>query len=193
MRKREGEQRERDARAHRQRPGRERLDRNGDLGPALVAVDAHSDLPGAGRHHPQARGVKARIVGRLSGFVWNGRELRSGPRDAERHDVDLARTAFEHADFDLRHAGDDGRRPDGDEQPVRAGAALPEDIRAADVRGDVRRRRHGERQQRRTGGDSHRCSRWSHAPSARPARALSGANAKAMAIRVQNAASAGAY
>ena len=179
---------------HLQRAGRERLDRDRDLRAALVAVEGDPDLPGARGHHPQARRVEAGIVGGLSGLVRNRRELRTRSRDAQRHHRDRARVTVEHTNLDRRYAGDDGRRADSDEQTVRAGAALPEHVGAADVCGAVGGNRRDERTQRRCADRGfHRCNRWSHVPSASPARALSSANTNAMAILVQNAVSAGAY
>jgi hypothetical protein len=87
-----------------------------------------------------------------------------------RGDLDRVHCCIRRADLDDGHAGDDIRRANGDEELIRSGGDLFEDIFAA----DVRLRGHNEcerREQKQDGAPDrqlHRCTPRIQRPKARP-------------------------
>ena len=114
-------------------------------GLACGAVDIEVHLPGAGGHQPKRAGEESWVGRRSLHGVRTGRMLRGfagqrGRRDA-RERIGSAGTPH----FNRGHARNDVRRADGDEELVRPGVHLLENILAADVR--VSRRRLTARRQ----------------------------------------------
>jgi hypothetical protein len=131
----EGREQNTEPSAHRERRVRQSGDRNRELPLAAMATHGNPHLPGAGGHHPQAAGEQPPIRRRSRRHVRNRRKLCAWPAQRERDDPNLFHVVAGRQYFDFGYAGDRIRRPDRDEQPVRAGVTIQEHVRTADVRG----------------------------------------------------------
>ena len=92
--------------------------------------------------------------GRTPCDVRHRRELGAGTGERQRHDPDLVHIVAGGENLDLRDAGNRVRRPDGDQQAVRTGHAVEEDVGAADVCRTRQRRARGQRKSREVAAES---------------------------------------
>ena len=154
--------------SHFERCVRKRRNRHGNFTEAANAVGSDAHLPGACRHHPQASGEQPRVGRGPPCDVGHGRELGAGTGERQRHDPDLVDIVAGGENLDLRDAGNRVRRPDGDQQAIRTGRAIEEDVRAADVGRTRQRRTRGQRKSREEAA-SHRRTRCMARPARMPA------------------------
>ncbi len=154
---------------HRAHRARQRRNRHGHHAGAARSIGRHADLPSARLHQPDRAVVVARIVGPRARHV--GHRWRAHPRSAQRqrHDRDPRHVVVQRADLDLSDPRDHLRRADRHQQVVGTGLAVLHSVGAS----HVSLRCGGQRAERHRGSDrdraSHRRSRASQRPAARPA------------------------
>ena len=93
----------------------------------------NANLPGPGFHDPQTAGEELRVLLRCLHDIGSGRMLGRLAHQRDGRDQHLLKAGRGAADFDLRDAGNYGRRTDGHVERVGAGGAFEEHVGAADV------------------------------------------------------------
>ena len=141
------EQRDAKAGVHRECRLRQRRHRHRQRALAAIAGDGDAHLPGTRAHQPEMTGVQPRILGGSLGTIGHRRKSRARPGQRQRHDPHVANVIARRQHLDVRDARNGIRRPHRDEQSIRSGDGLNEDVGAADVRGGRQLPRRDRQQQ----------------------------------------------